>query len=375
MRVTSFPGGVLLGAGLMYFLDPIRGRRRRARIKEAVTHAERRERELLEKAARDASNRAHGLVERVKHPPSPDAPDPVIESRVRACLGRAVSHPGALDVSVDHGRVIVRGPIFAHEAEHALRAIRRVPGVRELVDRMERHQTAGTISSLQGPGHVRRAARRRTWSPTAQIAATGAGGALVLYGWLVRGGSLGKLLAALGGLLALRGAVNKPLPELIARSKGVTVQKTIFVQRPLHDVFELWSRLDNFPLFMEHVRSVEVHGDKSTWTVDGPAGSRVQFQAQTTKLEPDRVIAWKTLANQPIEHEGRVRFEPADSGTRVHVLMTYRPPGGVAAHALAHILGWDPKARLDDDLIRMKALLEEGRTRAHQHRAELADLH
>jgi hypothetical protein len=30
---------------------------------------------------------------------------------------------------------------------------------------------------------------------------------------------------------------------------------------------------------------------------------------------------------------------------------------------------------LDDDLIRMKALLEEGRTRAHQHRVELADLH
>ena len=37
--------------------------------------------------------------------------------------------------------------------------------------------------------------------------------------------------------------------------------------------------------------------------------------------------------------------------------------------------GWDPKARMDDDLVRMKALLEEGKTRAHQHRVELADLH
>src|SRR5262245_61419042 len=91
MKLTSFPGGVVLGAGLMYYLDPIRGRKRRARINDAVLHAQRHERNLLSKASRDAKQRAHGLVERAKHRPSPDAPDPVVESRVRACLGRAVS--------------------------------------------------------------------------------------------------------------------------------------------------------------------------------------------------------------------------------------------------------------------------------------------
>jgi uncharacterized membrane protein len=55
--------------------------------------------------------------------------------------------------------------------------------------------------------------------------------------------------------------------------------------------------------------------------------------------------------------------------------MTYHPPGGVFAHAIAHLLGWDPKSRMDEDLVRMKALLEAGHTRAHHQHVELADLH
>jgi len=73
-KLTSFPGGMLLGAGLMYFLDPVRGRRRRARVNEVAHHAERVERELFAKASRDARQRVVGLTERVKPPPSSDAP-------------------------------------------------------------------------------------------------------------------------------------------------------------------------------------------------------------------------------------------------------------------------------------------------------------
>ncbi len=375
MKVTSFPGGLLLGVGLMYFLDPIRGRKRRARINEAVMRAQRQERELLAKASRDARQRAHGLVERTKHRPSPDAPDQVIESRVRACLGRAVSHPGALDVVVHDGRVVLRGPVFTYEADFVLRAVRRVAGVREVVDRMERHDTASSVPSLQGEGR-----RQRTrWSPSAQVAASGAGTLLMAYGLLVKRGLTGMVLGAAGTALALRGTVNKPMPEIMGKkgTRGVTVQKTILVHRPVHEVFDLWSRYDNFPLFMNHVRDVdlELGGRKSRWTVDGPAGTKVEFEAETIELEPDRVIGWRTLPDQPVEHEGRVRFEEAPDGTRVHVQMAYRPPGGIVGHAIAHILGWDPKRRMDDDLVRMKALLEEGKTRAHHHRVEMTDLH
>jgi len=180
--------------------------------------------------------------------------------------------------------------------------------------------------------------------------------------------------------VAMRGTLNKSIPTLLgvgAKKRGVTVQKTITVKAPIHRVFDLWSRLDNFPMFMQHVREVdiEVGGRKTRWVVDGPAGTKLDFEAETTELVPDRVIAWRTIANQSVEHQGRVQFEEVDGGTRVHVELTYRPPGGVVGHAIAHLLGWDPKARMDDDLVRMKALLEDGRTRAHAERVAFADLH
>lgn len=378
-KLTSFPGGLLLGAGLMYFLDPARGRRRRARVNEVVQHAERVERELFAKATRDAQQRVRGLTERVKHPPSSDASDTVIAERVRARLGRAVSHPRAIEVDVIDHRAILKGPILEREAAAAVDITRKTRGVIDVIDRLERHMHPGLVAALQGEGHQPRRATG-TWPPVLQAGATGAGMLLLAYGALVRRGLVGALLGGGGAALALRGTLNKPVPTLLgvgANKRGVTVNKTITVRAPIHLVFDLWSRLENFPMFMQHVREVdiEVGGRRTRWIVDGPAGTKVEFEAETIELVPDRVIAWRTVPNQTIEHEGRVTFEETSTGTRVHVEMTYRPPGGVVGHAIAHILGWDPKGRMDEDMIRMKALLEDGKTRAHAERVELADLH
>jgi uncharacterized membrane protein len=379
-KLASFPGGMMLGAGIMYFLDPIRGRRRRARIHEAIQRAERVERVQLERAVRDAKHRVQGLGERLKHPVSSEADDSIIVERVRSRLGRVVSHPRAIDIAVHDGRAIVRGHVLESEAAALIGAVERVPGVRSVIDRLERHMHAGTIDSLQGAPRALDKKGREHWPPAYQLGAAGAGTLLLAYGALVRRGLVGTLIGAGGTALALRGLVDRPVPALFGagdRRRTVTVQKTITVHQPVHIVFDLWSRLDNFPQFMQHVREVDVEigGRKTHWIVDGPAGTRVEFEAETIEFEPDRVIAWRTLPNQSVEHEGRVRFEEVAGGTRVHVQMMYRPPGGVVGHAIAHILGWDPKTRMNEDLARMKSLLEDGKTRAHSERVELADLH
>jgi uncharacterized membrane protein len=69
-----------------------------------------------------------------------------------------------------------------------------------------------------------------------------------------------------------------------------------------------------------------------------------------------------------------VRFVPVPGGTRIDIHLSYRPPLGVLGHAIAHALGWDPKARIDDDMVRVKALLEDGRTRAHGERVMAHDV-
>jgi len=377
-RFSSF----VVGAGLMYLLDPDRGNARRARIKNALVHATKVESNLLRKGLRDAQNRAQGMTMRARRVFSEPAEDQVVLGRIRARLGRAVSHAHAhaIDIDVTGGRAILRGPALADEADAILGCVRGTAGVREVIDRLERHVTPGAIQALQGGERRerRRMRMRMMWPPAARVGAIGAGALLMGYGLLVKRGVTGGLLGAAGGALVLRGAVNQSLPTLVGPRTEVMVQKTVIVHAAIHKVFDLWSQFSNFPRFMRHVRDIdiEIGGKKSRWTVDGPAHTTVSFEAETTELEPDRVLAWRTLPDQQIEHEGRVRFEPIDDATtRVTVRMTYRPPGGVLGHAIAHILGWDPKSRIDDDLVRMKGLLEEGKVRAGGERVRLTEFH
>ena len=369
MSITSFPRGVLVGATLMYFFDPARGRRRRARIAELAAHARRVERQLVGKAMRDAQHRARGAAERIVQPIRGAASsDEIVRERVRAAIGRAVSHARAIEVAVEDGRVVLRGPILGREADAAVGSADATPGVREVIDRLERHANAD-VPALQGEG--RAIGRRTTWTPAARLVAMGTGAAIAAYG-LLRGGLLGVAAGAAGGVLAVRGATGRALRG----DDGVIVQKTITVNVPIDRVFGLWAHLENFPRFLEHVRAIDVDGDRSHWSVEGPAGRTIEFDAETTHVDENREISWRTLPDHPIEHSGSVRFERAgDAATRIHVLMTYRPLGGQLGHAIAHVLGWDPKARMDDDLVRMKGLLEVGFTRAHGQRTRLDELH
>jgi uncharacterized membrane protein len=373
-RFSSF----VVGAGLMYLLDPDRGTARRARFKNALVHAGKVEGNLFRKGLRDAQNRAQGVKKRVRRAFSEPAADEVVLGRIRARLGRAVTHAHAhaIDIEIRDGRAIARGPVLASQAEAVLGTVRGTAGVREVIDRLERHATAGAIQSLQGG--ERRERRGMMWPPAAQVGAIGAGALLLGYGLLIKRGVAGGLLGAAGGALLLRGAVNRSLPHLVSPRAEVMVQKTVVVHAPIHKVFDLWSQFENFPRFMRHVRDIDIQagGKKSRWTVDGPAHTTVSFEAETIELEPDRVLAWRTLPSQQIDHEGRVRFEKIDDATtRVTVRMTYRPPGGVVGHAIAHILGWDPKSRIDDDLVRMKGLLEDGKVRTGGERIRLTEFH
>jgi uncharacterized membrane protein len=159
----------------------------------------------------------------------------------------------------------------------------------------------------------------------------------------------------------------------------VVVRKTITVHAPLEEVFDLWRRLERFPQFMEHVQEVRLDaGDpkRSYWRVDGPPGTAISFAAALTAMVPCERIAWETLPDQSIRHHGVIRFESiTGDATRVHVEMTYLPPAGLVGHAVARALGWDPRHRMDDALLRVKGLLEQGHTRAHHHEVRASDVH
>lgn len=150
-RNASLLAGFALGAAFMYALDPDGGRRRRALARDKFTRVTHKTRDGFDAAARDLSNRAAGTFAEARRRFGGDRPEDIIlAERVRAALGRAVSHPRAIDVEACDGMVRLCGPILTHEQSSLLAAVESVPGVRSIDNRLEPHDQPGNISSLQG---------------------------------------------------------------------------------------------------------------------------------------------------------------------------------------------------------------------------------
>lgn len=139
------------------------------------------------------------------------------------------------------------------------------------------------------------------------------------------------------------------------------VRKTLTVLRPAEELFDFWSDLSQLPRFMEQVESVQVMDGRSHWIVKGPGGKTVEWDA-AMDAEAPTALAWHTLPNSEIQHDGEVRFLPAPEGrgTEVTVTLKYTPPAGKAGVAVAKLFGEDPGSQLDTDLHRFKQLMETG---------------
>lgn len=320
-------GALGLGAALMYLLDPNAGRRRRSQIGQRAESLGRRAGERGSRVARDLGHRGKGLLSAARRPfQKGDGDGERLADRVRSELGRVVSHPRAIDVSVEEGRVTLAGPILASEAEAALEAARQARGVEVVDDRLDRYDSPDWVPELQG----RRGKAERRMAP---LFAGASAAALFAYGLKRRAG---------------RGLVR--------------ARQSVTVDAPVEDVFNQWSQLENFPQFMSGVKEVRETGRAlSHWRVEGPAGLDVEWDAETTAFEPERRIGWKAVPGSKVPNWGEVRFEPLGShATRVTVDLCYRPPAGTVGHAAASLFGSDPKSRLDEDLLRMKTFIESG---------------
>lgn len=150
-RGISILGAAAAGALLTFFLDPDQGRRRRAIARDKLASGMSRAGEASDAMARDLQHRTRGLTAGLRRRLSREpVADDVLAERVRARIGRAVSHPGSIEVRVAQGEVTLEGPVLRSEVRRLLRAARAVPGVREVVDRLEQHESAGNVPGLQG---------------------------------------------------------------------------------------------------------------------------------------------------------------------------------------------------------------------------------
>jgi hypothetical protein len=214
----TFGAGLGLGTGLMFLLDPDRGKRRRALLRDKCLWSARKTSEAAQVTARDLRNRAHGIASNIQSTfKSEPVGDSKLVDRVRSKLGRVVSHPGAIEVTAQDGVVTIAGPILLEEVPHLLAEANRVSGVKEVINNLEPHAEADKHPALQG-GRERQGTRfefmQENWSPAARFIAGALGASLAAYGG-TRRGALGAGLGAAGLLLLTRGVTNTGFSHLL----------------------------------------------------------------------------------------------------------------------------------------------------------------
>src|SRR5262249_7308773 len=152
-------GAAVLAATAMYWFDPSSGRRRRARFGDQAQHVVRKVGRGLDASARDIAHRIQGFTAKARAAfDGAPAEDHGVAERVRSALGRVVSHPGAIEVVVESGRVRLKGAVLAKEVPALMRAVRSARGAEGVDDQLAIYESARFISSLQG-GRERRPPR------------------------------------------------------------------------------------------------------------------------------------------------------------------------------------------------------------------------
>lgn len=168
--------------------------------------------------------------------------------------------------------------------------------------------------------------------------------------WFGIGVGLGAAVAGLTS--AMRG-----------RDRTVTVKTSVTIRREPQEVYRFWRDFSNLPRFMRHLESVTVSpAGHSRWTARGPAGAKLEWEADIVTDRPGDRISWRSAEDAKIVNHGAVLFRPASRGrgTEVHLTVGFDPPGGAVAAKLLRLFDAVPEQQLKNDLRRLKQILETG---------------
>jgi uncharacterized membrane protein len=146
--------------------------------------------------------------------------------------------------------------------------------------------------------------------------------------------------------------------------EGIKTEKSMTINRSPGEIYSFWHKLENLPRFMRRVQTVTPRDDTtiSHWVVKTSHGRTLEWDARIIEDKPGQMISWQSLEGADMDNAGSVWFTPAagGSGTVVKVSMKYSPPGGKLGAVIAKLLGDDPEKEMEEDLTRLKDLLERG---------------
>jgi uncharacterized membrane protein len=172
----------------------------------------------------------------------------------------------------------------------------------------------------------------------------------------------GAVLVGAGLAYAAAKVINKSV-EADAVAREVHLETSIAIDKSPEELYVFWRDFKNLPLFMRNLESVtELNQTQSHWVAKGPAGSRVEWNAEIYSEKENELISWRSLEDADIVNAGSVRFQagPQGHGTFVRVSMNYNPPAGKVGASLVQLFGAEPAQLIKEDLRRFKQIMEVG---------------
>jgi len=234
--------------------------------------------------------------------------------------------------------------------------------------------TISASSVVSPPGT--RLPPRQNIDTTERILSATAGAALTLIAAQQRG-TVGVALGILGGALVARSATGAapvrrvfgPGPDEAKAVKqtgwkaAAVVSRAVTINAPRQQVYDYFRDFAKLPSFMVNIdKVVETDPTHSHWSVTGPGGSKIEWDAVLTEDKPGQSLAWESLPRASIPNKGTVEFRDATGGrgTEVHATIIYQPPGGTLGRLAAKLTQKEPGIQVRRDLKRLKMLLETG---------------
>ncbi|MFO7167504.1 MAG: SRPBCC family protein [Chloroflexota bacterium] len=133
-----------------------------------------------------------------------------------------------------------------------------------------------------------------------------------------------------------------------------TAMKYVDVRVPVRTAYNQWTQFEEFPRFMEGVKSVRQLDDKRLHWHAEIAGKDEEWDAEITEQLPDERVAWTSTTGA--RNAGVVTFHRLDDSlTRVTLQMDYEPEGVV--EQVGSALGFVER-RVEGDLQRFKEFIE-----------------
>jgi uncharacterized membrane protein len=156
--------------------------------------------------------------------------------------------------------------------------------------------------------------------------------------------------------------VYDQLDKYMATPVNINIRSSFVIKMPRKDVYNFWRRFDNLPLFMSHLKSVELlNNDHSRWVLKMPAGMpNLSWESEVVKDEPNEMISWGSLPGSILDNSGKVRFRDVMDGeaTKVDVVITYQPPVGAVGAKIARMFNPVFKKMVEKDIQNFKQFMD-----------------